>query len=669
MLGAYGHKRMTGVLLQRIEHRATAGRRLWNKIKIGLTSALSVVSVALTLGSASPLAVALISLTVASIATVDGAVRGDWIDFATGIVSFAGSVASIAGQIGTLAAETAKGIQHAVNVANTSVRTAGAFLEGDNILGALSAVSGTFSILAEGGLMDAASAISDPVGRGIATGLFTTLQTVPERLYGGILALERGDWLGGITGLFDTAVGISEGLTVSAANVLSEGLNDKDKKALRKKIATKVETIDIAENVGKTGLIITQAAKTGSLVNLTVLADIWQPQLKKAVEESKKQQRLAAYKQQTQVTAEDVEDAPLVAESAKLDNGLDSDDPLAGIDLETGEAEPLDIGGAQTDKKSGAEPGLALDELDSSWDSDDPLAGINLETLEPEPLLIPDAPSGLGDSDFDNSKAANDAIFYDFEDEHVYGDKPASPQITSLSTPQASANNDNVTYYDFEDEQVYGEITDFQGTISAHQPDVPYLHQSPGFVEYFWGKLTPGEVDPLGQDNIVEQIAKKVTRHVSKKAIKFGSKIASAMVDIAKFYYWEGIHNPQTLAKFTGDSLGYADGIARWATGEPQSALHIIPKDMEMARFNGNKRSIEGYKMGTWRASMLLSDLNDAQRQLFRDDLMNNHSKQQDERASIREYILSQIRQETKSAAESVDRESIRETKEAVPQD
>jgi len=111
-------------------------------------------------------------------------------------------------------------------------------------------------------------------------------------------------------------------------------------------------------------------------------------------------------------------------------------------------------------------------------------------------------------------------------------------------------------------------------------------------------------------------------------------------------YISKDLSNGLERNQYGVQSLGYSDGIARWATGESLSSIQShFPTEMEN-RFMGQALPKAGYQQGVESAVKMISNLPTDQASQLRDQL---HQRYGQEQTNIREGILSHIHQNINS--------------------
>ncbi|MBW4472443.1 MAG: hypothetical protein KME45_19030 [Stenomitos rutilans HA7619-LM2] len=271
------HEAMTDLINRRIEARRAEGGGLWSKIRLGITIIGGAVATGLTFGGAAPLAALAVGLAVGVMNSIDGAVRGDWMDFAGGLLSIGGAVTGYLGQVNTLTKTATVAIQQSTSSAYRSTR---AFIKGEDFIGALEAAGGLIAVT-NYGLSSSLNGLSE-MDRNVTQEVLDTLQYVPQNLSTVIAAVKNDDFLGALDGGFNIAVNLGQGFTPLLGSSIGE-------------------VVDQANKFGNTALILAQGAKNDGFIDLQGLVFLYRNDIFGNAEDQKRKAAIQTQGEDPQV--------------------------------------------------------------------------------------------------------------------------------------------------------------------------------------------------------------------------------------------------------------------------------------------------------------------------------------------------------------------------------
>lgn len=168
---------------------------------------------------------------------------------------------------------------------------------------------------------------------------------------------------------------------------------------------------------------------------------------------------------------------------------------------------------------------------------------------------------------------------------------------------------------------------DLQERITREAPDSPHVDLPPDTPEDVWREIgrifwDPEGATPTDPDGLLP----------SMPGMDSGLQ---SVID----YNMRNLRNADAIQRGGADYLGYADALARWATGTDPAQLTTIPADMR-ERVMGRSLSLAGYRTGAGRAVQLINDIeNESQRQGARHAIRERYGHT---RSRIREALLQQ---------------------------
>lgn len=261
------------IIKQRIEQRKARKKAFWNKV-LGIisqvTGILSTILFILTpvVPVLMPLSIGLGAVS-GAINTIQAVVNGDWLGaifsgVMTGLTAITGGMTQALG-------ESAKAVQMMKTlqtIASGAFSGARSLMSGDSIMGFLQ-ILGSVASAALAGMMNFINQCSGTLKK-VMLSMVQSLQQAPQMIYGGIKAIQDGDWLNAIGNIFNAALSIGQSFAGNFNQAVA-GILEK------------------VSNVGNTALILGGAIKDGGieswLSGINGILNIWKDDLKGLVDE------------------------------------------------------------------------------------------------------------------------------------------------------------------------------------------------------------------------------------------------------------------------------------------------------------------------------------------------------------------------------------------------
>ncbi|MEZ2229301.1 MAG: DUF4114 domain-containing protein [Microcoleus sp.] len=254
------------IIKQRVAERKARKKAFWNKI-LGIVSGVIGLLSAITffIPGLQPLSI-ILGAASAGINAIQSIINGDWLG---GIFSIAmAGINTLTGGLGSAISPALRtGLMAMQSLASGAFNGARSIMSGESIMGFLQILSGVAGAAATG--MQSVINQSSTILQKSMYQVFNTLKTLPMQIYGGIKAIQKGDWFNAISNIFNAVITLGGNL----ASVFNNA------------VANVIQKIG---DVGNTALAIGGAIKEGSiegwLSGLTSIVNIWGDDIKGLVE-------------------------------------------------------------------------------------------------------------------------------------------------------------------------------------------------------------------------------------------------------------------------------------------------------------------------------------------------------------------------------------------------
>ncbi|MEG4470510.1 S8 family serine peptidase [Microcoleus sp. AT9_B5] len=202
------------IIKQRVAERKARKKAFWNKI-LGIISQIAGIlsTVLMILSPAFP---ALIPFSIGlgavsgAINTIQAVINGDWMGaifsgIMTGLTAVSGGLGQMASQSAQTAAQTIKTLQ---TIASGAFAGARSLMSGESVMGFLQ-ILGSVANAVSAGMSSFINQFSGTLQK-VMLSVVQSLQQAPQMIYGGIKAIQNGDWLNAIGNFFNGALAIGQ---------------------------------------------------------------------------------------------------------------------------------------------------------------------------------------------------------------------------------------------------------------------------------------------------------------------------------------------------------------------------------------------------------------------------------------------------------------------------
>jgi hypothetical protein len=257
-LAAQSQDILSQIIKQRVEQRKARKKAFWQKILGIIQNVIGILGTILSFTPLAPLGIALTAAN-AGISAIQSIVNGDWLGgifniVMAGVNAITGGMTQVLGEAAT-AVRVMKTLQSIASSAFSGVRS---LMSGESIMGFLQ-ILGSVASAATAGLGNFINQCSEPLQK-VMLSVVQSLQQAPQMIYGGIKAIENGDWLNAIGNFFNGALAIGQSFA-SNFNTAVAGI------------------LENISKVGNTALYLGNAIKDGGiegwLSGLDGILDIW----------------------------------------------------------------------------------------------------------------------------------------------------------------------------------------------------------------------------------------------------------------------------------------------------------------------------------------------------------------------------------------------------------
>jgi hypothetical protein len=602
------------VIEARIKRRKEERRNRWFKALGIVSMILSAVATIATIGSASPWLIGSLGLAAGAIQASIAGVKGDWFSMGINIV---GAVLSFVGPLGTgtnpiIPKSLASSLKNYGGVLTAAINSGKAFASGNDLLGFLE-VFGVFANLAAEGfskmLTNGISEISKNT-RALVQDTLNTLLTVPKKIYKGIESIKSNDIFAAIGSFFSSAISLASTISGHVWGLTSDVK----------------DFIGSLGKYGKVPLILGQFGEEGGVFPLDELLEVFEKDLKALVDESRQDKEelneaqkildstagLSLEQKIEYLSKRILEVSPEVA--AQVIENIENIEILGVIsqNLDREKSKQINANISPESLASWFMPLIVLAQTDipnpgkyvallADASNSGGLTGEMLEYLKGLPESIPYI---IPIDDFEDDLIIGNSRFIEKENLHHY-----APEVPNIEFPKSNG--------------LVGDIISVIGGLS-------------GADDYF--KLAEGDIPGflLGKAEDFIRVP-WITKEIAKNAL-----------DIYVLTYQELVASYES-DQYTGNLLGYADRLSRWAQQDESLGLSFdydykVPPNMK-ERFIGNRRLNQGYVRGASRAQDLLVRLTPGQLSSFR-IYLNSYGSDRD---SIRENILRELKENIKN--------------------
>ncbi|MDJ1180223.1 S8 family serine peptidase [Roseofilum sp. BLCC_M91] len=253
------------IIQQRVAERKARKKYFWNSTLGLISQVMTVLSTIVSILSVSfpvlvPFAIGL-NLATAGITAIQAVMNGDWLGGIFSVV-MAGLNAVTMGMSNTLTAGAKLALQSLQSVAAGAFSSARSIMSGESILGFLQILGSIASVASAGvgGLVKNLSATTQKVMLSVVQ----SLEKAPQMIYGGIKAIQNGDWLNAISNIFNAVLSVGQSFAGNFNSTLSK-------------------VLEVTGNVGNTGLVLAGVIKDGGieglLSGLNSILNIWKDDL------------------------------------------------------------------------------------------------------------------------------------------------------------------------------------------------------------------------------------------------------------------------------------------------------------------------------------------------------------------------------------------------------
>ncbi|MFB2921031.1 DUF4114 domain-containing protein [Aerosakkonema funiforme] len=318
-LAEQGKQMLDEIIKRRIAERKARKKSFWQKILGIISQVAGILSTILTILTPTfpvlaPFAIGLGAVS-GAISTIQAALNGDWLGaifngVMTGLTAITGGMSQALGESAT-AVQMMKTLQ---TVASGAYAGARSLMSGDSIMGFLQ-ILGSVASAASAGMTNFINQCSGTL-KNVMLSVVQSLQQAPQMIYGGIKAIQNGDWLNAIGNFFNGALAIGQSF---AGN-------------FNKAVAGILENVS---KVGNTALYLGNAIKDGGieswLSGLNGILDLWKNDLKGLVENIKGKDSFVPSNQEDWLDDEESETDDLLdggEDEENLAGGISSDDNL-----------------------------------------------------------------------------------------------------------------------------------------------------------------------------------------------------------------------------------------------------------------------------------------------------------------------------------------------------
>ncbi|WP_293365378.1 DUF4114 domain-containing protein [Microcoleus sp. CAWBG27] len=254
------------IIKQRVAERKARKKAFWQKL-LGIVSGVIGLLSAITffIPGLQPLSI-ILGAASAGINAIQSIINGDWLG---GIFSIAmAGINTLTGGLGSAISPALRtGLMAMQSLASGAFNGARSIMSGESIMGFLQILSGVAGAAATG--IQSVINQSSTILQKSMYQVFNTLKTLPMQIYGGIKAIQKGDWFNAISNIFNAVITLGGNL----ASVFNNA------------VANVIQKIG---DVGNTALAIGGAIKEGSiegwLSGLTSIVNIWGDDIKGLVE-------------------------------------------------------------------------------------------------------------------------------------------------------------------------------------------------------------------------------------------------------------------------------------------------------------------------------------------------------------------------------------------------
>ena len=202
------------IIKQRVAERKARKKAFWNKILGIISQVAGILSTVLMI--LSPAFPALIPFSIGlgavsgAINTIQAVMNGDWMGaifsgVMTGLTAISGGLGQMASAGAKAAAQTIKTLQ---TIASGAFSGARSLMSGESIMGFLQ-ILGSVATAASAGMGSFINQLSAPLQK-VMLSVVQSLQQAPQMIYGGIKAIQSGDWLDAIGKFFNGAMAIGQ---------------------------------------------------------------------------------------------------------------------------------------------------------------------------------------------------------------------------------------------------------------------------------------------------------------------------------------------------------------------------------------------------------------------------------------------------------------------------
>ncbi|MDJ1169786.1 S8 family serine peptidase [Roseofilum sp. BLCC_M154] len=253
------------IIEQRVAERKARKKYFWNSTLGLISQVMTVLSTIVSILSVSfpvliPFAIGL-SLATAGITAIQAVMNGDWLGGIFSVV-MAGLNAVTMGMSNTLTAGAKLALQSLQSLAAGAFSGARSIMSGESILGFLQILGSIASVASAGvgGLVKNLSATTQKVMLSVVQ----SLEKAPQMIYGGIKAIQNGDWLNAISNIFNAVLSVGQSFAGNFNSTLSK-------------------VLEVTGKAGNTGLALAGVIKDGGieglLSGLNSILNIWKDDL------------------------------------------------------------------------------------------------------------------------------------------------------------------------------------------------------------------------------------------------------------------------------------------------------------------------------------------------------------------------------------------------------